>query len=155
MNTGQLEEKLLLDPYTSEQFHGVYASNELPTVLKNRPSLLIVNTDPNYLPGKHWVVVYLDMQRSDEWPNAEYFDPLGSMTQWKVHRFLLDNSPTGYLRNSMPVQGGSSQFCGHFCLYYSYFRCRNFSMTCILQSLTPDETCNDLIVSNFVSQYME
>ena len=47
-----------------KKFLGVFSINLLPYVFAKRPSGLIVNLDPSYKPGSHWVQYsYRDMDR--------------------------------------------------------------------------------------------
>ena len=39
-----------------EYFDGVFSIDTLP----NAPRLLVYNTDPANLPGRHWVAIYVD-----------------------------------------------------------------------------------------------
>ena len=71
MNNTELEEKLFSDHRIRDIVGGVYASDALPIHAKKRPLLHIVNTDPCYTPGKHWLVIYIG-----EDGLVEYFDPL-------------------------------------------------------------------------------
>ena len=59
MNNTELEEKLFNDHRIQDIVGGVYASDAIPIHVKKRPLLHIVNTDPSYMPGKHWVVIYI------------------------------------------------------------------------------------------------
>ena len=69
MNNTELEEKLFSDHRIRDIVGGVYASDALP--IHAKPLLHIVNTDPSYMPGKHWLVIYIG-----EDGYVEYFDPL-------------------------------------------------------------------------------
>ena len=71
MNNTELEEKVFSDHRIRDIVGGVYASDALPIHAKKRPLLHIVNTDPSYTPGKHWLVIYIG-----EDGYVEYFDPL-------------------------------------------------------------------------------
>ena len=71
MNNTELEEKLFSDHCIRDIVGGVYTSDALPIHAKKRPLLHIVNTDPSYMPGKHWLVIYIG-----EDGYVEYFDPL-------------------------------------------------------------------------------
>ena len=144
MNSKELELKILLDPVSSSIFGGVLASDELPNKVKQKPVFYIVNTDPSYMPGQHWIVIYIG-------EDLEYFDPLGEAPNLITDDYLQRISPAGYLRNSSPVQGSNSHNCGQFCLYYSYYRARQISMACIVNSFTLDYAVNDYIVDQFVS----
>ena len=52
----------------------VGALNEIPHtgVWQRKPAIYIVNADPNYLSGSHWVAVCVLKNHP-----AEFFDPLG------------------------------------------------------------------------------
>ncbi len=58
----------------------VCAINELPRyeLQKSRPTAFIVNSDPNFKPGKHWTAIYFPRFHSNI-SNAipEFFDPYG------------------------------------------------------------------------------
>ena len=71
MKNTELEEKLFSDHRIRDIVGGVYTSDALPIHAKKRPLLHIVNTDPSYTPGKHWLVIYIG-----EDGYVEYFDPL-------------------------------------------------------------------------------
>ena len=71
MNNTELEEKLFSDHRIRDIVGGVYTSDALPIHAKKRSLLHIVNTDPSYMPGKHWLVIYIG-----EDGYVEYFDPL-------------------------------------------------------------------------------
>ena len=136
-----------LEQYMSAlpESRGVFASDELPSLPS--PSIFAVNLDPRHLPGSHWVVLYFGKDK------AEYFDPLGEPPTPSLNRYLLQHSD-GYMWNNMAVQGPSSDKCGHFCIYYSYFKSKGFTMSCILRSFTMDYAINDYIVEQFVKNEM-
>ena len=56
--------------------------------------------------------------------------------------------------NNITVQGPSSDKYGHFCIYYSYFKSKGFTMSCILLSFTMDQAIIDYIVEDFVKNEM-
>ena len=137
--------------YTPEStiiFGGVLASDELTHRIKHKPIFYIVNTDPSNMPGQPWIVIYIR-------ENVDYFDPLGRAPNRINEHHVSSISPHGYLRMISPVQSQTSRKCGQFCLYYSYYRARNFSMSCIVNSLTLDFSINDYIVQQFVDNYMK
>ena len=146
MNNFDLEQKILTDPLASHVFGGVLAADELPHRIKQKPVFYIVNTDTSDKSGKHWIVIYNGKY-------TEYFDPLAESPNRIIEQYLSRISQNGYLRIS-PVQGQQSRNCGQFCLYYCYYRVRNFSMDCIVNSLTLDFAMNDYIVDQFVVNSM-
>ena len=145
MNNTELEEKLFSDHRIRDIVGGVYTSDALPIHAKKGPLLHIVNTDPSYMRGKHWLVIYIG-----EDGYVEYFDPLAEATNSTIEHYLWRISPEGYLKITTALQGSTSSHCGQFCLYYSYFRARNFGMQCIVNSLTLDHASNGYIVDHFV-----
>ena len=70
MKTIDVVESLMSDEMT-KMIAGVYAADRLPRTITHRPLLYIVNTDPHFKPGRHWVVFYFGEE------HIEYFDPLG------------------------------------------------------------------------------
>ena len=58
MNTKQLWNALCLNPITNKYFDGVYSSDTLKEI-KEKPNLIICNTDPSNKPGEHWVLFLL------------------------------------------------------------------------------------------------
>jgi len=52
-----------------KRFDGLFNSDRLPT----KAILLVCNTDPSYMPGEHWIAIYVD----DHGRYGEYFDSLG------------------------------------------------------------------------------
>ena len=134
MNNFDLEQKIITDPVSRSIFGGVLASDELPHRIQHKP-------------GQHWIVIYIG-------ENVDYFDPLGRAPNRIIEHRLSSISPDGYFRMISPVQSQTSHKCGQCCLYYSYYRARNFSMSCIVNSLTLVFTINDYIVQQFVDNYM-
>ena len=87
----------------------------------------IINSDPSYLPGRHWMCasVYNDS-------SAEIWDPVGK------HAGVCGIELPNYVYNNVKVQGPSSYFCGEFCIYFLYLRCGGYSMMEFINSLTED-----------------
>ena len=86
MNTRQLERVLSADKFIKSSFIGVFPCDTLnfkPTF----PSSLVVNTDPSWRPGEHWVSLYIDNNN-----NIEYFDSYGFLpTNKKIAVFFSEN----------------------------------------------------------------
>ena len=99
----------------------------------------IINSDPSYLPGRHWMCVYNDSR-------TEFWDPIGR--QPGVYGIELVN----YVYNSVRVQGPSSCFCGEFCIYLLYCTCLGYTMLDVINSLTEDFALKDRIAKEFVNK---
>ena len=95
-----------------DNFGGVKASDELPD--KKVSSLFyIVNTDPSYKNGAHWIVFYMGSV-------PEAFDSLGSnpkVYDINFENFLVNNGPN-YMHSSCRIQDNGTNTCGKFCLFY-------------------------------------
>ncbi len=116
----------------------VLALNEIPHegVRQARPALYIVNSEPNFGPGAHWVLVCL---RNNNPP--EFFDPLGcgpSEYSKQLVNFLKCNSLDGSYETSVAgVQRDGSALCGAYCLLYALVRS-------VHSSLHMKDICNSL-----------
>ena len=60
MNTKQLWCALTMNHYTNPYFDGIYSIDALKNI-KDKPELIICNTDPSDKPGEHWVLFFLTM----------------------------------------------------------------------------------------------
>ena len=70
MNTKQLWNALSLNPVTNKYFDGIYSSDTLNEI-REKPSLIICNTDPSDKPGEHWVLFFFSEN------SVDFFDSLG------------------------------------------------------------------------------
>jgi hypothetical protein len=69
---------------------GVFSPDTLPSRVNVYPSAYICNTDASHLPGKHWVVIWMENPRK-----AEFFDSLGHPPNHyddRIRNFLINNS---------------------------------------------------------------
>ncbi len=114
----------------------VCAANELPHhVVLRRPAAFIVNTQPNYRPGAHWVLIYLPQKKNmDSTLTPYFFDSLGyPPSAYRQHfiKFLKkNNSPSHTYRfNRVKIQQDNSSACGMYCLFF-------------FKSLLSTDTCN-------------
>ena len=57
MNTKQIWQALTCNTKTEPYFDGVFPINELKNI-KDKPELIICNTDPSNKPGQHWVLFF-------------------------------------------------------------------------------------------------
>ena len=66
--------------------------------------------------------------------------------------FLNDNSK-GWSFNSVTLQSINSKVCGHYCLYYALFRCRNIDMSTIVHRFSKNKQRNDFLVKRFIEKH--
>jgi hypothetical protein len=102
----------------------------------------IINSDPAYLPGQHWMCVYNGNP-------VEFFDPLGMEPNFYG---LEEKLSIDFIYNRTKVQGKNSILCGEFCIYYLHMRCKGFSIASILETLSNSFDVNDWVVSKYVNK---
>ena len=120
MNTQQLRQYMLMDPYIRQYYGGVIPRDRLPLVVK-KPTIYIINTDPSSLPGKHWVTLFMDTV-------CEHFDSSGLPPRKDFENLLIAHGPN-YMFNNKRLQDFNTNTCGLYCLMFAYFRCRGYSLT--------------------------
>ena len=70
MNTKQLWTALTLNPKTNFYFDGIFSIDTLKEI-KEKPDLIICNTDPSDQPGEHWVLFFFNEN------SVDFYDSLG------------------------------------------------------------------------------
>ena len=98
--------------------------NELP---KEHKGLFIVNNEPSWLPGEHWIAVY----------NDELFDSYGFPPSFynisNIHNY-----------NKTQIQSYYSNKCWAYCIYYLLKRVDGMTLNNICKSLKYDDDKNVL-----------
>lgn len=108
--------KLNADEKTKKIYVGVYCSNTLPNKVDSYPLLLIVNSDPSNLGGKHWRAVYIA-----ENLHGEVFDPLGVPIGISLERWM-NTFCTKWTQTQKLIQHPLSPSCGAFVLHFTLNR---------------------------------
>ena len=110
------------------------------------PSSFVINLDPNFKPGSHWVAVYFDRNGV-----GEYFDSFSHHPPYEVEYFLCLHAK-GWQYNHMQVQEIYTTTCGHFVVFYIYQKSRGLTLEVILCKYfsTHNKLRNNLLVRDFV-----
>ena len=53
----------------------------------------------------------------------------------------------------MTLRSINSKVCGHYCLYYALFRCRNIGMSTIVHRFSKNKQRNDFLVKRFIEKH--
>ena len=111
---------LYLGTFPLDQFPLANFLNTAPFTFTNVPSQIhacILNTDPSYMPGQHWVAFYLDPQRVPF--TVEFFDSYGH----NPAEYGLE-LPSNLVieQNILPLHGSESVVCGHYCMLFIHRR---------------------------------
>jgi hypothetical protein len=125
---------------------GVLSADELSLI--KRPGSYIVNTDPSYLSGQHWLAIYVARNGS-----VEVFDSLGYPPN---HYPFLKTYLKGktFTHNSKRWQKSGTITCGQFCLFYLYHKCRGLTLKDIVDFYRNDDLNeNERLVVQFVGHY--
>ena len=119
--------KLILRHRLPVTFYGAFPANKLPSILLNDSSIpplclstlneskaacCILNTDPSFRKGLHWVAVYRE-------PNCplEFFDSFAFSPATYGFHF-----PASSISNQITLQASPSAYCGEYCIFFIYLR---------------------------------
>jgi len=150
MNSLQLWDVLQNQDYcTSPHFLGVYACDRLPPPTKEK-QFIVVNLDRHYNRGSHWVAIYL-FKRNDGKYKGEYFDSYGGPPRSSDIKSYLDKFCINWTFNNVCLQDINSTVCGHYCIYFLVYRCRDYSLNEIV-SFLKSISYNDFYVYSYVTE---
>ena len=132
MNTKQLWQALANSPVTEPYFDGVFPIDALKEI-KQKPKLIICNTDPSNKPGEHWVLFFFNRNGS-----VDFFDSLGkNMNSYSdLFRKFASRFASSIKWTDIRMQPLNSSLCRHYCLYYAHKRCKGEDMESIVASMT-------------------
>ena len=150
MYATQLKKSLESDEYIRPLFQGTYSIDQLPLQVERHPSLYVVNSDLAKNVGQHWFCIYFDSDKT-----CNFWDSLGQHPS-KYGKYLtrfLDRNCTSLLYNSRRLQSDSSAVCGHYVLYFAYYRSRKMPLECIMDHFGLCSNVNDLYVYNFCRKH--
>ena len=145
MNSRQLRWILSGDKFKKLSFR-VYAINEMKSIKSvSYPPSFVINLNPSYKPGSHWVAVYFDKNGV-----GEYFDSFACYPPQEVVHFLCSHAK-GWQYNHMQVQELYTTMCGQFFVFYLYEKSQGPTLEVILQKYfrTHKKLRNDLLVNRF------
>lgn len=145
MNTKQIWQALTCNTKTEPYFDGVFPIDVLHEI-KNKPELIICNTDPSNKPGKHWVLFFFHNDNS-----VDFFDSLGKDMDHYGHQFVdfAKRFSSKFQTSLVRTQPRNTSFCGQYCLYFAHKRCSGHSMSHIIQSMKSPEHVLNFVRNNF------
>lgn len=119
LDNRQLERILKTDKCTRSKFIGIFSIDTLPKKIKY-PSCFIFNTDPQNLPGEHWIAVDIDKHGE-----CVFFDPLGFNPKFYGLDSYMKSISTKFTFNTSKVQPFNSRKCGYYSFLFLLFKCRS------------------------------
>ena len=90
----------------------VIAKDELPLRKPEHVKAYIVNTQPSYKPGEHWVAVTFNRNG-----DLLYFDSYGLPPMEKEIIDFIHNHSTRWIFNKQPLQSLYAITCGLYCIF--------------------------------------
>jgi len=130
-------------------FDGVCSSEDLPQ--RRSPKLLVANTDPAYLPGEHWIAMFID-----ERGNGQYFDSFGRPPS-KMFWCYLNEHCKRWTQNTTQYQRVISELCGQYCVVWCMLNSRKLDLCYILSSSDTglnDTTIRHIVIRMYCSQLL-
>ena len=150
MNSFSLRRFINNDVYMNNANIKILSCDELMIISMSYPFLCIVNTDERYLPGKHWICIYIDENKY-----CIFWDSLGLPPHSYKKYFMqfIDRYCEGYCYLNEPLQAKNTQTCGLYCLYFLYYICRHENVNSILYNLNNTQL-NETIIRKFYDMYL-
>ena len=151
MYTNQLENCLQSDPVICKQYGGVWALDQLPKFIDPLPCIYVINTqESTNTHSGHWVSIF------SEGGQFDFFDSYGKNPDFYSTLLcdFMQNTEGDTRVNRKRLQATSSAVCGHYCLYFAFYRCRGKPLKTIVQEVfTSNFDLNDLYVYDFVRSH--
>lgn len=141
---------ILNDELLLKSFGGIFSIDEIPLLVEPN-KYVIVNSDPSFLPGKHWFCMFYA-----QGSNVEFFDSLGKEPFYYSSNIIQSvNKYKKIIYSSKKIQPSNSSTCALYCLYYIYHRLRGYNFSSILNVFSDIVEHNDVIVIDFIHNFPE
>lgn len=145
-----LEHAMRQDPHATSNFAGVFASDTLPHRLHHKPCLLIVNTDPIFKPGTHWLAIHIDREG-----RGTFFDSYGFPPYIPNIKRFLNRMCTSWKYNHIDLQNLGSTVCGQYCVMFLLYQAHGFSLDRFCKLFTTNLRRNDILVNKMFRHSMK
>ena len=133
----------LIKPY----FGGVFSADQIIKQYNQlRNKFVVVNLDPSWKTGSHWVGIYFDEGKN------EYFDSYG----WEPPYIEFDDMLRNYKMNACQLQHPLTTVCGQYCCFYIWRKCKGDSLKDIVSLFSREDfILNDTAVNNALEEEFE
>jgi Adenovirus endoprotease len=125
MDTVEIDFLMKNNRFTKPFFRGVYSCDKLPKkIFKKTPFCIVVNTDPSYMPGTHWLAFWIERN-----PKCiEMLDSFGVAPNPRFYSFLRKYS-NRVMYSNIQFQSDTSMVCGLYCLLFLYLKAKKGAFT--------------------------
>lgn len=131
------------DEATCKAFDNVYSLDTLPTVVKQYPTFIVLNTHSQNLEGEHWKAIFIGEDR-----RGELFDSLGQVPNIATQQWLRKHTRQ-YQRNERVLQHPFSSTCGAFVLYFILNRLQVDRFKTVIQRFSCNPSSNEKMIRTF------
>ena len=143
MNSIEIQNKLR----NLECFKGVYPIDLINKIKEyQRPLAIVVNLDPSYMSGSHWIVLFITVDNI-----GYYFDSFGLPF---INEYILDffrnNLVSNIYYNTNSIQSIKSASCGSFCVLFVRMLCNKFSFEQFLKLFTNNKDTNEKLIKGLI-----
>lgn len=146
MNTRKIYTGLAKNKVTKNSFEDVYAADSLllrPPL--KRKTFVVVNLDPSWKEGSHWVAMMINPKG-----RCEYFDSYGKKPPYSEFEHILNKK---YSHNNQQLQNPYTTCCGQWTMLYIWERCRGVSLKQFIKKFNKkDYLLNDHMVNQAVKK---
>lgn len=135
-------------------FTGVCASDQLELLGKRKSFAVIVNNEPSTENGMHWICFF----KNSDSDTIEFFDSYAMTIKfYPTTIFNFCKTQANRIRFSKrQIQSNSSDYCGHYCLWFLIHRYHSNSFEQAVKSFSDQNLYeNDIIVKDFVDQHFK
>ena len=150
MNSLEINEILRKNKHTKKNFVSVlpydYIGSIKPPTRNNSYTSFVVNNQPSYMNGLHWVALFLTNT------HIELFDPLSLPANFFYSELFnyLKSINSDIKTSPFPVQQFTSKTCGVHCINFIFLRSLNLTYSEIFSVFySKNQINNDHIVLNY------
>lgn len=150
-----MDEKELQKIFSNNsKFSGVFAADEIFSIVLEKDTGIIVNTSVRELPYGHWIGVY-----KDRCGGVFFFDSLciKNLLCEPYFLYFFKNNHVNYVKTLChSIQPINSQTCGLYCIYFlkEMFKFKNFN--CIFSVFNSTNLfANDFFVVSYVNSLIK
>ena len=149
MNTLEISRVLKENVHTKHRFLGVFSCDTIPKH-PIKDTCFVSNTDPQHLPGQHWVAFYVASTGE-----VYYFDSFGlPPLSAEFLSFVERSAPFKWQRNRIQLQDTSADTCGPHCVHFLIEACRTRNPKKCVMRMSKIPKLSDRTVSQKLSMMM-
>ena len=128
LNTSQLNQLAFHHPTLAPYFMGTFPCDQLPNLRRydGESRGLIVNTDPSYMEGRHWLGIWFEKNKCEVFDSLalklDLYETTDPLKDWLKHFKYV-------VHNDMSCQSIYDQSCGGYALMFLVARSQDLSLT--------------------------